>query len=169
MTKKLLYLPLLCLGIIAQANTFDLLQPIGSAQLFPELQSLVDEAYIYQLNPNELKHLRQANPNTLALEIPFGNASIQLEFTRKVNTNPPIKNHLGEVIGTDKGMHFSGSLTNQSASIAALSIFEDDIMGLWATPGDGNWILGQWKDYYIIQQLAGYRTNSNHHTTKYIS
>ena len=58
----------------------------------------------------------------------------------------------GQAAKVDRGLHYRGIVKGYPNSIAAISVFEDEVMGMFSTPEDGNLVLGKLKgqEKYIL-------------------
>jgi hypothetical protein len=102
---------------------------------------------LLQLQPTLLKRLLREQPAQLTMSLPaeFMGGEVQVELVR-VNLFGPGFNVItasnGQAADVELGLHYRGIVKGNSRSIAALSFFEGDVMGLISSPQNGNLVLG---------------------------
>ena len=154
-----------CLTISAQQNSFKpnlLVQEAKKSQksvpveLFKLSKTRNDvnipkeiESYsILDMDPESLKKFRKEKSNFISLTIPQeGRSDLTLELVEVqpfaegfvVKTAP-----LMQIVEVNPGKHYRGIIKGQARSIAAISIFDDQIMGFISHPSaTGNLVIGK--------------------------
>ena len=133
-------------------------QTFGEVALFTQAETqrnvngeLYKNDYIsLKLDLEELQKVKAENSNTLTLRLP-GLKSQELEVelvkvnlfadgfrVRESDTNASVK--------VDLGTHYRGVIKGQPGSIAAISVFEDEVMGVLSPNKGGNLVLAKLKD-----------------------
>lgn len=101
-----------------------------------------------ELEGAELRQLVSKSPATLALSLPndFG-APYELELARVEITAPGfnVKTSSGEDAPDNPGIHYRGIVKGDQNSVVAISVFEDEVMGLISAKGS-KMVLGKIKD-----------------------
>ena len=108
--------------------------------------SILSKGNLLQINSSALRQIQEGNQKTLEIKIPqFGRNAMDLElvehdiFTEDFNlftaSSPKVSWNY------TKAKHYKGIIKGNSSSVVALSIFEDQVMGLISS-SDGNLVLG---------------------------
>lgn len=95
----------------------------------------------------QLQQLKNEHPESFTLQVPApGGKALEVEFV-KVNilsdgflVRESSTNSSTEV---DSGVHYRGVLRDKQGSVASLSIFEDEMMGFFSAPAEGNLVLAK--------------------------
>lgn len=110
-----------------------------------ELQDADYESLIADFE--QLQQLKNEQPESFTLQLPaLKNKVLEVEFVkvnifsggflvRESSTNTAVE--------VDLGVHYRGVIRGKEGSIASLSIFEDEMMGLFSTSEEGNLVLGK--------------------------
>jgi hypothetical protein len=115
---------------------------------------------LLQIDQNALSVLLRQQPQSMTFTVPssFRNAGLELELV-KVDLFAPdfqvTEATTGAAANVDLGIHYRGVVKGQPHSIAAISFFENDVMGVISTDADGNMVLGKLQgnrnqDLYIL-------------------
>jgi len=111
-----------------------------------------------KLDMVKIASLHKTKNAALEISIPYKNNIISLELVEvnifaegfKINTDIPNE----EAANYQPGIYYQGIVKNDPNSIVAISIFENEIMGIISTTADGNINIGRYKkgetDDYII-------------------
>jgi hypothetical protein len=150
---------------------FSVFSPFKSTQAPQEVdQSLLTRADYLEINPLDLNILYQLKPGTITLELPFQGATLQLELFRQnitaesfnviTSDNPSVKKNI------EPGVHYRGVIKGLSGSLAAISVFKDEIMGVMAHPLYGHLNLGKLalpknRFQYVLYAANDFRVNLN--------
>jgi hypothetical protein len=101
---------------------------------------------VLQLDEDALDELRHSQPELLSLVLPAGKRGQTLELElAKVNLFAPDFRAIlasGRELKLAPGLHYRGLIKGQEGSIAALSLFEGEVMGLFSSKRTGNLVLG---------------------------
>ncbi|MEQ8706669.1 MAG: zinc-dependent metalloprotease [Phaeodactylibacter sp.] len=122
------------------------------------------EAHDYtllQLDEESLSALVHQQPAALELSLPDRgrSASIELELVR---INPlssgfvAVAASTGQPVKAPLAAHYRGVVKGDPASVVALSFFEDEVIGLISTPGQGNLVLGKKQEARSPQEYILY-------------
>jgi hypothetical protein len=133
----------------------------------------VKEASFLKLNTSLLRNVLGAKEENIKLSIPLSESkSIKLELTRSdILSNDftlRVKNSASEtVVPYSDGIHYNGIIEGDEKSIAAISIFDNFVMGL-LSDASGNYVLGSVKDgagsytdNYIFYKESDLRVTNN--------
>ena len=99
-----------------------------------------------QLNLNEFSSLLTNNAPLIDLYIPYGTSTVKLNLA-KVSTTAStfgVVSDKGDVSYTP-GVHYRGIVNDDPNSIAAISVFENNVMGFYSTD-EGNFTIGKMED-----------------------
>ncbi len=107
------------------------------------IKTSVSEASFFTLDRNALRSLLSRNSQNITLSIPSLSGNVELELCQ-VNFMPDdfkIATSSGKTIDYKRGLYFQGIIKGDQNSMAAISIFENEIIGIVSTK-DGNYNLG---------------------------
>ncbi|MEO8513071.1 MAG: M12 family metallo-peptidase [Ignavibacteria bacterium] len=105
--------------------------------------SAVSRASFFSLDRTALAQLNRRKSQNITLNIPGENGNVELELSQ-VNFLPDdfkIITSSGKTIDYNRGLYYQGTIKGNPGSIAAISIFSNDIMGVVSTD-EGNYNLG---------------------------
>ena len=162
--KKLIYLFILvCLGINSygqkaiSARVNADLQKNGSfekVEIFNKLQAtglngtenILRKSTLLNIDKSKIQFLLLSNPHNISLRIPTDSSFIDLDLFQSQIFTPDF--FIETATKKDQsvmppGLHFWGIIHGDNQSICAISIFENEIMGLISTPALGNINLGR--------------------------
>jgi hypothetical protein len=129
-------------------QTKDLLEPLETGQPLP---AGIDHGILLHLKKEVFQSLRAEAPLTLSLPIPNGYGGIfELELVKVELYAPEFSTgtlglYAQESVPYQPGIHYRGILKNNTNSMAAISIFENDVMGMIVTES-GQYQLGALED-----------------------
>jgi hypothetical protein len=108
----------------------------------------LEDGFLLDLNPGSLQALFKNRHETLLFEIPMGGKkAMKLELVRHEMLTGDFRVKTSEPDGTARkyqpGIYYRGVVRDEPGSLAAISVFEDEIIGVVSKPGDGNMILGK--------------------------
>jgi hypothetical protein len=111
---------------------------------------VVKAATLLKFNNAAASNLVNSAPEQIEFTIPiFGRGDIQLELF-KVNITTPdfsvVASSNGLPVNYPGGVHYRGIVKGDNSSVASLSVFNDEVMGLISTPAEGNFVLGKMND-----------------------
>ncbi len=135
----------------AQKSVFtkpNLFQFAGQAKSASQFDDLVAEGKLLTLDLGSLKSLYQSGPESLELELPNGDQKpLKLELVRHQLLTEDFtlvtSTSNGQPVDYEPGVYYRGIVQGNENSIAAISIFEDEIIGVVSTQKEGNMVLGR--------------------------
>ena len=120
----------------------------ASSSYANHLKDAVSQSHVMQIDFSLLSNLYQQSPEAIEFNIPLDvgvSKTLKLfktdiytpGFNLKASSNPE------QTIAYKGGVHYWGIIDGDVNSIAAISIFENEVMGLITTPTEGNFVLGK--------------------------
>jgi|GEM_PF-1522291 len=117
----------------------------------------VNKSTLLKLNTSELKKLHQSKNAKLELTLPYEKGHLELELIRTELFTPDFKVVTSESnelpVAVQPGIYYRGIAKNDSNTLATISIFENEVLGIIASD-QGNIVIGNYdknkKDEYII-------------------
>src|SRR5262249_8480818 len=119
---------------------------------FPTTNLFSDGGSSSQVVGSRLLHLNQAavmsllatSPSTLTLWLPAPEP-VTLDLVRVDLFTPDftVVTSDGGAVDVNQGLHYRGIVTDDPSSLAAISIFPDEVMGLYSTQEGGNFVLSK--------------------------
>ena len=103
---------------------------------------------VLQLRGTALADLVNRNAQSLTLRLPtFAGAPVELELVQ-VNLFAPgftvvTSDSNGQPVSYQQGVHYWGVIKGSENSLAAISVFKDEVMGFYSSPKGGNFVLGK--------------------------
>ncbi len=163
----------------ASKNQQSVFQPFSiSANLNAanEIQQYVTSATVLDLNSASLKEWRLNKPPFVELSIPMRNGGAMIldlveysplneNFTLVTSADPK------KPVPYKGGLYYRGVVRGQPASMVAVSVFGDDVMGIVSTAQDGNMVLGRMDAESVTptsQQYVFYREQEMKESNPYI-
>jgi hypothetical protein len=123
---------------------------IVTDELRTELSQTFSNAAVLELRSSELQNILVEKPENIMLSIPSDNGLyIKLELYRARLFTPDfsvIAASDGKALPYSEGLHYQGIIEGDNVSLAAISIFKGEVMGIISSPSKGNLILGKIKD-----------------------
>lgn len=111
----------------------------------PELQNEVSKGVILDFNAENARQIGSLAPKTMTMVLPVdANNSIEVELV-KVNILSPefrVTTSEGQTINPELGTHYRGVIKGQDHSLAAVSFYNDQVVGMFSTQRRGNFVLG---------------------------
>lgn len=106
---------------------------------------------LYQITNEQLQQLIAENPRNIKLPVSLNGKEYVLKMTRMniLANDFKITVSDSDVPYTDnsKSVYYRGIVEGVSGSLATLSVFENDVMGVFSTPEEGNFVLGKIGDF----------------------
>ncbi|HEV7397136.1 MAG TPA: Calx-beta domain-containing protein [Pyrinomonadaceae bacterium] len=103
---------------------------------------------LLQLRANALTDLVNRKAQSLTLSLPtFAGPPVELElvqvdiFAKDFNVITSDTN--GQPVTYDPGVHYWGGIKGVENSLATISIFKDEVIGMYSSPQEGNFVLGK--------------------------
>ena len=138
----------------------------ASSNLKGRLAASLPEFSTFTLNREQLR-LEKETPNDyigLSIPLPDG-SSAAVELVKVTITDPEFRVETQAGVETvDIGLHYRGIINNDPQTLAAISIFENEVSGTLSIPGKGDYTIGLMhtpdemaKGVHIIYNTALYR------------
>ncbi len=108
----------------------------------------IDDYALLDLQTNGLQQLLSRQPESLTLSLPAPQGNIELELVRVDLFDPAfqvIESSTNLPVQVELGVHYRGIIRGDATSIAAMSFFENEVMGLYSSSA-GNYVLGKVQD-----------------------
>lgn len=126
----------------------DLFQFAGQSKAANQFGDLISDGKLLTLDMASLASLYNSAPNTLELELPSGSqAPIVLELVKTQLLTDDFSlvtsTSNGQPIAYQPGVFYRGIVRGDENSLVAISIFEDEIIGVVNTKKEGNMVLGR--------------------------
>lgn len=127
-------------------------------QLMPQAKSALSVGHILQLKSEPLSDLVKSKKEALTFSLPMTEKKqlvmdLVLYETLTEDFIVTTSNSDGKPVNVDRGLHYRGTVQGSERSMAAISIFDDEVIGVISTAEDGDMILGKTKlgkDKYIF-------------------
>ena len=121
---------------------------MGNVKSSGQFSTSLADGQLLKLNAGSLQSIVKNNEPTLLFEIPReGEKPLKLELARHELLTSDFKvvtsGSDGHPVDYQPGIHYRGIVQNSPHSLVAISIFEDEIMGVISTPQDGNMVFGK--------------------------
>jgi hypothetical protein len=113
-----------------------------------QLQEVLTDGVILDLNKPAIRDLLKEDIEFLTLPLPDGKGGVLELELEKVNifapgfSVKPVK-PTHESVDTNLGVHYRGIVKGNYRSLAAISIFKDEVMGFYSTDSGGNSVIGK--------------------------
>lgn len=122
------------------------------------MQNILPKGNMLGLDKQVLKSLIQNKPGSLTLLLPAENGRvIPVELIKNEIFSPGFKvnsSSNGNAQDYIPGLYYQGVIKGTKKSIAAISIFNDDVVGVFQIEGDGKYVLGKMdkdvSDRYVL-------------------
>ncbi len=106
---------------------------------------------LFQPNPQILQKIEAQKPEFIRLEVPAGpDANVHLlmvlEDVTTSSFSAVTNDPENEPIDFKAGAHYRGIIEGQTGSFAAMSFFEDDVIGVFSGENTGNQVIGKLQD-----------------------
>ncbi|MBC7910722.1 MAG: VCBS repeat-containing protein [Pyrinomonadaceae bacterium] len=112
----------------------------------PVLSRAVTEGTVLNLNEANIQTLLSEGAPFLRLPLPDGKGgNLELELV-KVNIYAPgfsVKTATGQTVEANGAAHYRGIIKGDQTSLAAISVFDNEVMGFYSTKAEGNTVLGR--------------------------
>jgi hypothetical protein len=114
----------------------------------PQLSEALSAGTVFDLDKPANEQLLQESAPSLTLSLADGKGgAVELELVKvdifasgfSVKTSEPTNEQLDESLG----LHYRGIVKGHEGSLAAISIFKNEVMGFYSTETDGNTVLGR--------------------------
>lgn len=104
---------------------------------------------VFNLEKAELSKLYQAKPTSLSLTIPFEGREISLELVKNealFTDNFKAVDQNNKLINYQPGLYYQGIIAGDKTSVVAISIFEDQVIGVASSTALGDVVIGKLQD-----------------------
>lgn len=132
--------PFVALGRVTDARRDGLarLQPHAS------LGAALKDGTLLEIDPSALRGLRQGQPETLRLMLPFKERLLALDLVRAniFASDFSVATSSGKVPAVDLGVHYHGVQVGDADSWAALSVYGDHLVAMVGNADGGNLVVG---------------------------
>ncbi|UXI66761.1 M12 family metallo-peptidase [Tahibacter amnicola] len=101
---------------------------------------------IVDLDLNAVAALKRGSPRTLTLRLPTherGMVELELIANDIFAPNFQVETSSGKFVDVPRGMHYRGIIKGDPTSVAAISIFDNEVTGTFSASGDGNYVVGR--------------------------
>ena len=101
---------------------------------------------VFKLEKAELSKLYQSKPVSLTLEVPFENREISLELIKNealFTDNFRAVDQNNQLINYKPGLYYQGIIKGDRTSVVAISIFEDQVIGVASSTALGDVVIGK--------------------------
>jgi len=124
-----------------------------------QLKETVSESEVFQIDFSKLQNVYEQAPENIEFLIPLSNGTSKTLKLYQTNIYAPGFNlfasaNPNQAIDYKGGVHYWGIIDGDFNSIAAISIFENEVMGLITSTHEGNLVLGKLDNapmgYYIF-------------------
>jgi len=111
------------------------------------LSSELEDYQVFDLNAELLQQLISEAPEAFTFVLPSEkNQTMKIDLVRvNVFSDGPLvrESATGAYANVSDGLHYRGVIRGTSGSLAAVSLFDNEVMGLFASQGLGNLVLGK--------------------------
>lgn len=119
----------------------------SSQQKLNELSNVVSDATVLELRKNIAQTILATHPVNINLTIPSNNGNVEVELFQSNIFTPDFavstSGTNGRAVAYNGGLHYWGIVKGDNASLAAISIYDNEVMGLITSPIFGNLVLGK--------------------------
>ncbi len=139
-----------------QADLFDYQGSMDA--MMPQAKSALSVGHMLQLKSKSLSNLVKAKKEALTFTLPLAeNKQLVMDLvlyeTLTENFIVTTSSSNGQPVNIERGLHYRGTVQGSERSMAAISIFDGEVIGVISTNEDGDMILGKTKlgkDKYIF-------------------
>ena len=123
---------------------FDLFDATDSSSNQARHANLVKEATVVQMRIPEARRIQRLQPDLIRLSLPFQASNLDLLlFEEAPTTEATVVRSSDGRIAKMQGAHYRGIISGDEQSIASISIFNDEIIGIISCSKFGNVIIGK--------------------------
>lgn len=117
---------------------------------WPETRAELKDGLVLSVDFAKVRTLLAENPNNVVFKIPgLDGGTVQLEMTRVNFLSPDFRvvgsNSPDRPTEVQQGLHYWGVVQGMPGSLAAVSVFEGEMMGIFRTKNSGTVVLGRLK------------------------
>lgn len=129
----------------SNARLFDITN--ATAQRSIELKNSVSNAIVMDFRQSAAQSILATQPENITFSIPASMGTVmELELYKATIFTPDfsvITSSSGRAANYQGGVHYQGIIKGDNSSVAAISIFNDEVMGMISSPSSGNFVLGK--------------------------
>lgn len=154
-------------GYVQKSNLFSVDQ--RTAQKSVLVTKDLSEKVLLTLDNKQAGQLLAQSPELLEMNLPSTDGTLELQLVKKEVTTFDFSvvtdKSNGQAIPYTQGVHYRGIVKNRPNSVVAISVFDNEVMGLITTE-DGNYNLGKMQgmdDTYVIyndRKLSGKKVSA---------
>jgi Metallo-peptidase family M12/Secretion system C-terminal sorting domain len=125
-----------------KVNLFEVLK---SDSKLEDVKRVATDALVLSIDISELTKTAEKSDEAIEFSIPLNDEVLELELV-KVNLFTPdfiVNTSSGKSFDGNIGVHYQGIVKGKSNSLAAISIFNNEVMGLISLKDNGNIVLGK--------------------------
>ncbi|WP_313375571.1 T9SS type A sorting domain-containing protein [Chishuiella sp.] len=114
-----------------------------------QYQNFAKNVSQFNLKKNEFSKLYSSKPNSLSLKVPFNGQLIDILLIKNddlLTNNFKAINQDNQLIDYKPGLYYHGIINGDTSSLVAISIFENEIMGVASSDKLGDIIIGKLKN-----------------------
>lgn len=130
---------------LTSTSLFDLSNSAGP--LLNQLNTVVSNASILEFKQANTSAILASKPENLHFVIPSTSGNIELELFRSNFMTPDFSvvtsSSNGQPVAYTGGVHYWGIIKGDNSSLAAISIFNNEVAGMISSPAIGNLVLGK--------------------------
>jgi hypothetical protein len=112
-----------------------------------QVTNIVSKSTILEFNQSAAQIILSSKPDNLNFVIPSQTGNIELELYKANFFTPDFSvvtsSSNGQPVSYEGGVHYWGIIKGDNSSLAAISIFGNEIMGMVSSPAEGNFVLGK--------------------------
>lgn len=111
------------------------------------LKNSVSNATAMDFRQSAAQSILATQPENITFSIPANNGTVmELELYKATIFTPDfsvVTSSTGRAANYQGGVHYQGIIKGDNSSVAAISIFNDEVMGMISSPATGNFVLGK--------------------------
>lgn len=106
----------------------------------------VRDGFVLSFNADTARALLRGNQETMTLALPakdYGKVELELARVDILTPDFTVRSSNGQAVPCQLGAHYRGVVRGIPGSLAAISVFNNEVMGMYSTPERGNVVLGR--------------------------
>ncbi len=128
-------------------KSYDLFNKTSSKKV-TQYKAVAEDVEVFNFKKDILKQLLVDRPTSLTLKIPYNGKDLELELiqnTKLLTEDFKVTNQDGKILNYSKGLYYQGIIKGQPKSLVAISVFNDDIVGVASSDLVGDVVVGKVK------------------------